>query len=113
MDKLIYDILNEAEKIAVNRYESGEKHSTSCFIDDDTIIAGYGELDYDFEFQLPTIIIKDIYGTTSWSEYFKNKGLNRYKTISDKGVVSITPYLNKEEIENLKNDNPNYQIIEL
>lgn len=65
--------MTQNEKIAVDRYNSGEIPNVSTFIDEDTIILGYGKLDYDFEFPLPnSIIIKD-YGTTSWTEYFDNK----------------------------------------
>lgn len=54
---------------AIKRFKKGKKFSVSVFIDEDTIIAGYGHLDYDFEFPLPASYIKEIYKTTSWSEY--------------------------------------------
>lgn len=61
------------EKIAINKFENGKKYSCSTFIDEDTIIAGYGNLDIDFEYPLPPDYIKKIFGTTSWTEYLKNK----------------------------------------
>ncbi len=65
------------EEIALERYNKGEEFSVSCFIDEDTIIMGYGNLDYDFEFPLPSSIVIKVYGTQSWSEYFKLKELNK------------------------------------
>lgn len=105
--------MEENEKIAVERYNKGEKYSTSSFIDDDTIIAGYGNLDYDFEYPLPKYIIEDIFGTTSWREYLKLKGLHKYKTVNKEGKVAITPYLTNEQAEQMKNDNPFFEIIQL
>lgn len=67
-------IYTENEKIAINKFENGEKHHCSTFIDEDTIIVGYGKLDYDFQYPLPPDYIKKIYGTTSWKEWLKNKG---------------------------------------
>ena len=64
------------ELIAINKFQNGEQYSVSEFIDEDTIIAGYGELNIDFEFPLPVVYIKQIYGTTSWNEY---KKLNKIK----------------------------------
>lgn len=60
------------EEIAIERYNKGEKFLVSTFIDEDTIIAGYGDLNIDFEFSLPPQIIYKIYGTTSWTEYLTN-----------------------------------------
>jgi len=55
------------EEIAISRYENGEQYSCSSFIDEDTIIAGYGEIeDYDFVYPLPPEYIIKIYGTSSW-----------------------------------------------
>lgn len=64
------------EKIALEKYNKGEKFSVSTFIDEDTIILGYGKLDYDFEFPLPAYITVKEYGTQSWGQWFKNKGLH-------------------------------------
>lgn len=47
-----------------------EQFSVSEFIDEDTIIAGYGKMDYDFELPLPKTYIIQIFGTTSWKKYF-------------------------------------------
>ena len=49
------------------------KPSISTFIDEDTIIMGYGQLRYDFYFPLPKLIIKLKYGTISWRVYLKDK----------------------------------------
>ena len=62
---------NKKEKIAFIRYNAGEPHHCSTSIDEDTIIAGYGELGYDFEYPLSNEIIRKIYGTNSWHEYLK------------------------------------------
>ena len=51
------------EKIALEKYEKGEKFSVSTFIDEDTIILGYGKLDYDFEFPLPAHITVKIWNS--------------------------------------------------
>ena len=60
--------MTEPEKIAQQKYENGEKWNCSIFIDEDTIIAGYGKLDLDFEFPLPTSTIIKLYGTNSWKK---------------------------------------------
>ena len=63
---------SENEKIALKRYKKGIIHSVSVFIDEDTIIAGYGNMEsYDFEFPLPKNLIIEIYGTISWKERLK------------------------------------------
>jgi hypothetical protein len=56
------------EVVAQQKYDQGEVPYISTFIDDDTIIMGYGKLDYDFEYPLPTTTIIKIHGTTSWSK---------------------------------------------
>lgn len=97
------------EKIALEKYENGEEFSVSTFIDEDTIILGYGNLDYDFEFPLPAYITVKEYGTQSWVEYFRNKGLNRYLTTNNKTKEkSITPYFNNAELETHKLLNTNF-----
>lgn len=60
---------DDNEIVAVQRFLNGEKFSVSTSIDEDTILAGYGELNYDFEFPLPSVVIKQVYGTTSWNTY--------------------------------------------
>jgi hypothetical protein len=35
----------------------GQSFSVSSHIDEDTFVAGYGKLDYDFEFPLPDVYI--------------------------------------------------------
>ncbi len=65
-------VFTKEEQEAVRRFQLGEPYMVSEFIDEDTIIAGYGKLDYDFEFPLPRVYIKQIYKTTSWSQRFKN-----------------------------------------
>ena len=63
---------SENEKIALKRYKKGIIHSVSVFIDEDTIIAGYGNTqNYDFEFPFPRYLIIEIFGTDSWSELLK------------------------------------------
>lgn len=74
----------EAEQEAIRRFQNGEKYSTSTFIDEDTIVAGYGQLDdksnpYDFKFPLPSVYIKHIFGTTSW-ETFRKKENEKIKS---------------------------------
>ena len=65
--------MTREEKIAQERYDNGEAPKISTFIDEDTIIMGYGNLDYDFEFPLPMETIRNIHGTTSWSKLLKRK----------------------------------------
>lgn len=102
------------EQIALERYNNGEKPSVSTFIDEDTIIAGYGELNIDFEFPLSREIIEKEYGTTSWRQYFINKGLHRYLTVDKENKMeSITPYLTEQEFEEHKKLNPNFKFEKL
>lgn len=69
------------ELIAIKKFQNGDSPSVSEFIDEDTIIAGYGQLGIDFEYPLPRVYIKQIYGTTSWSEYMIDaKRKSRYVT---------------------------------
>lgn len=74
-DKLTY---NEIESI--DRYLKGEQWSCSTFIDEDTIVCGYGSLNLEFEFELPLWfrIEKNILGCRTWSE-FKRKKLREKK----------------------------------
>lgn len=73
--------LTEEEKEAIKRFvESEERLEVSTFIDEDTIIAGYGGFDgkfgmgYDFKYPLPNHFIRMIYQTNSWHQYLeKNK----------------------------------------
>ena len=101
-------------KIALERYNSGEPYFTSTFIDEDTILAGYGNLDYDFEFSLPREIIIKEFGTTSWREYFKLKGLfSCVSTCKSTGKQSLIQYINEEEFKTLVKENPNFDITKL
>ena len=59
------------EKEAIRRFSLGQPYSISEFVDEDTIIAGYGSLNTDFEYPLPVIYIKQIFGTLSWSDLKK------------------------------------------
>lgn len=68
--------IEDKEEEALFRYNNGEQLNVSTFIDDDTIIAGYGGLEYEFEFPLPVYKIKEIYGTTSWKQYLETKQKN-------------------------------------
>jgi hypothetical protein len=71
--------MTREEKIAQERYDNGEAPKISTFIDEDTIIMGYGNLDYDFEFPLPMETIRKIHGTTSWSKLLKMKEAEELK----------------------------------
>lgn len=66
---------SEKEWIAIRKFQAGHKWAVSQFIDEDTIMAGYGGLDEygDFEFPLPVVYIKQIYGTNSWHEFLTKK----------------------------------------
>lgn len=90
------------EEIAINIYNNGQTYSVSTFIDEDTIVAGCGKLDYDFEFPLPNEIIIKEYGTTSWWEYFNRRGLYQW-LITDNILKSTyrSGYMTEEEL--LKN----------
>jgi hypothetical protein len=61
--------LTPEEQEAIKRFQNGEQWNVSTFIDEDSIIAGYGNLNMDFQFPLPVVYIKAIYGTTSWSKH--------------------------------------------
>lgn len=98
------------EEIALEKYNKGEKFSVSTFIDEDTIILGYGKSDYDFEFPLPAHITVKEYGTQSWSEYFRQKGVNKYIATNLKTLEkSITPYFTREEFLEFVGLNPNFK----
>lgn len=74
MKEILIKYLGKAEAEALIRYNNGEDYHTSTFIDEDTIIAGYGGLDgLDFKYPLPFFLIKMIYGTLSWSEYLNKR----------------------------------------
>jgi hypothetical protein len=88
--------MDEAEKIAQERYDNGEKPSISTFIDEDTIIMGYGKLDYDFEFPLPMETIKKIHGTISWSELMK-KDLPQQETPEEIMGKKVAEYCKQYE----------------
>ena len=106
--------MEENKKIALERYFKGEQYNVSTFIDEDTIIMGYGELDYDFEYPLPKGIIINEYGTTSWREWFDMKGYHQYLTINNKTKEkAITPYLNDNEYKILFQENPNFTITKI
>jgi len=87
------------EIIAIKRFQSGEKYSISTFIDEDTIIMGYGgmnEHSYDFKYPLPAIYTIQLYGTLSWTEYFKeeNKKIEQY--LERKKLEQILKETNEE-----------------
>ena len=88
------------EDQALEWYKKGKTPSVSTFIDEDTIIMGYGKLDYDFEYPLPPKIITEIYETTSWAQYFENKGLFKWKsTNKETGEISNLGYYTEEQIK--------------
>jgi hypothetical protein len=66
----------DKEWIAIRKFQAGHKWAVSKFIDEDTITAGYGGIDVngDFDYPLPTVYIKQIYGTTSWNQFLAKKG---------------------------------------
>lgn len=105
------------EQIALDRYNKGEKYTISTFIDEDTIILGYGELSYDFEFPLPAFIAVKEFGTQSWEQYFRNKGLFNWiivnKTTGEESLLGIRK--TEIEIEELKKleGNDNFEFIKL
>ena len=86
------------EQIAIEKFNKGEEPFVSTFIDEDSIIMGYGDLNYDFEYPLPDYIIISKYGTTSWSEFFNNKGVFQYEVINNQTLESsITHYMTEDE----------------
>lgn len=88
--------MSEEEKIAQERYDKGEKPYISTFIDEDTIIMGYGKLDYDFEFPLPVETVKKIHGTTSWRELMQ-KGLPIQETQEEIMGKKVVEYCKQYE----------------
>ena len=54
------------KQIAIRKFLRGEQYSVSTFIDEESILAGYGKLDLDFEYPLPSVIIKAIFGSLTW-----------------------------------------------
>lgn len=105
----------KSQKIALERYNNGEEYSVSTSIDEDSIIAGYGELGYtEFEFPLPIYKIIEIYGTTSWKQHLKNKNINQYLTINNQNKIeSISPYWTDEEFQKHKELNPDFKFEKL
>lgn len=97
---------------AQERYEAGEQYSVSISIDEDSILAGYGNLlSYDFEFPLPDETIIKIFGTTSWDKYYELKGLHRWNCIN-KTTNEVTPLgirKTEEEMKLLREINPNFE----
>lgn len=73
MKRILSKYIGEKETEALLRHNKGEQYSVSTSIDGETILAGYGILDYDFEFPLPNFVIKMEFGTLSWNEYLKIK----------------------------------------
>lgn len=102
------------EQIALERYNKGEQYNVSTFIDEDTIVAGYGKLDYDFEFPLPGSVIKEIYGTTSWKQYFINLGVHQYIiTNMTTGEEVISSYLNEDQLTEMRLNNSGFKFEKL
>lgn len=96
---------------ALERYRNGEKPWISTSIDEDTIVMGYGKLEFDgFEFPLPDEIVIEINGTLSWNQLFINKGYYHYN-VTNKETGETTPLglrQTDEEIKNLQELNPNF-----
>ena len=106
--------MKSKEKLAIEKFNNGEVALVSTFIDEDTIIMGYGKLNITFEYPLPDYIICLFYGTTSWSKYFENKNIHRYKVINNKTKeVSISPYFTEEEFLRTIKLNNNYMFEKL
>jgi len=58
---------------------------------------------------LPAHITVKEYGTQSWSEYFRLKGLNKYLALNtETKQSSITPYFTREEFLKHQENNPNF-----
>jgi hypothetical protein len=59
--------------IALCLYLLGKKYSSSTFIDEDTITAGYGKLDHIglFKYNLPNWLIFRIYKCKTWSKWME------------------------------------------
>ena len=107
--------MTSKELEALRRYEMGEQPNVSTSIDDDTILMGYGQLDYaDFEFPLPIEKIIEIHGTTSWSQKFKNMGLKRYISINEEEKEEcILGWLTEAQVTKIRKDNPDFTIKEI
>lgn len=107
----------DEEKTALEIYATGKQPSSSTSIDEDTILMGYGRLDYDFEFPLPADKIKEIKGTNSWSEWFKLKGYKRWNVINNetKEVNELGMWCTDAEINDIKNleGNENFNFLEI
>lgn len=106
--------MTQEEQIALERYNSGEQHNVSTFIDEDTIIDGYGKLDYDFEFPLPVDKIKEIYGTNSWSTYFEINNIHKYKMYSKDTNEYLGEYplfLDNIKLEEVRKINPTINFV--
>ena len=106
--------MKSKEKLAIEKFNNGEVALVSTFIDEDTIIMGYGKLNITFEYPLPDYIICSIYGTTSWSKYFKNKNIHRYNGINkNTKEVSHPPELTEQEFLRTTKRNNNYMFEKL
>ena len=79
---------NHLESVAVQLFINNIHYSTSTSIDEDSILAGYGNLDYDFQFPLPTNIIKSIFGTTSWRVHLNNTSDQAIQSLNVKCACS-------------------------
>lgn len=109
--------MTQSEQIALERFNKGEKYGVSTFIDEDTIIIGYGNLDYDFEFPLPNEIVVKEFGTQSWDRYFRNKGLFNWLTINKETKEESLLGLRKteaeiEELKKIEGDD-NFEFVKL
>jgi len=84
------------EQKALKMLKKGKKPFISTFIDEDTIIMGFGKLDYDFEFPLPKDEIIKRFGTTSWAQRLYNEGYRKYKITNKitKEVDLLTLHIN-------------------
>lgn len=98
--------------VAQERYEAGEQYNVSTSIDEDSILAGYGNLlSYDFEYPLPDETIIKLFGSTSWDEHFKLKGLYHWNCINKttNEVTLLGMRKTEEEMKLMREINPNFE----
>ena len=57
------------QSVAVVGYYLKFEYRCSTFIDEESIIAGYGKLNYDFKYPFPRWLILKVWGTTSWKNF--------------------------------------------
>jgi len=92
--------LTKEEQIALDMLNSGKEYSVSTFIDEESILAGYGNLNIDFEYPLPHYKILEIFGASTWEGHWTTKGFHQYKVTNlETGEASLTPYFTTEDFD--------------